>query len=135
MMQSKIHFGIGLFIGVLLSAFFLLFFAPRYEVFESDNNLVKQDKWSGETWVFKGNLWEKISSSTRDWKAVDQALTDALRISTKEVTQTQNHLITKMKSKYPALEDLSEEDIRERIKYIYSKKILIDLYFSNVNIK
>ena len=134
MMQGKVHFGVGLFVGVLLSAFFFLYFAPRYEMSQSDAQLVKQDKWSGETWIFRDGNWEKVSTTARDWQAVDNALTKALQISTAPQSHSQNQVIQKMKTRYPVLAKLSEEEIRERIKYIYSRKILVDLYLNNINV-
>ncbi len=50
MIRTRTHFGIGLFIGIVVTALFFQFFAPRYDVIESDKMLIKQDKWSGNSW-------------------------------------------------------------------------------------
>ena len=35
MIQTRTHFGIGLVIGIVVTALFFQFFAPRYDVVES----------------------------------------------------------------------------------------------------
>ncbi|MCK5685996.1 hypothetical protein KAJ27_17825 [bacterium] len=135
MIQTRTHFGIGLFVGVIVTALFFHFFAPRYEVIESDNMLIKQDKWSGNSWSFEGDKWEKISDSTRDWKPIDTVLMDALKIEPSGDVSSSNSQMGNLKKKYPLLEKLSNEEIMERIKYIYARRIMVDLYFSKANVK
>lgn len=133
MTHTKIHFGAGLLIGILLTAFFFHFFAPRYEVINSDGTLVKQDKWSGDSWVYKDNKWEQTTDSIRDWKPIDQALTKALNFASNNGSTTgSTQRIKMLKDKYPVLAGISDEDIENRIKNIYSKKVLVDLYFNQV---
>ena len=134
-MQSRAHFGIGLFIGIVVTALFFQVFAPRYDVIESDKMLIKQDKWSGNSWRFEGNKWEKITDSTRDWRPVDEVLIKALNLSSKGDAKGSNGQMAALKKKYPLLEEISNEDIMERIKYIYARKIMVDLYFGTVNVK
>ena len=55
MIKTRTHFGIGLFIGILVTALFFQFFAPRYDVVEADNLLIKHDKWSGDSWKYEGD--------------------------------------------------------------------------------
>ena len=136
MIQTRTHFGIGLFAGIIVTAFFFHFFAPRYAVIESENLLIKQDKWSGNSWKFEGDKWEKISDATRDWKPIDTVLMDALEIEpSSSVSNSSNTQMDNLKKKYPLLEKLSNEEIMERIKYIYARRIMVDLYFSKANVK
>ncbi len=135
MLHTRTHFGIGLFIGILVTALFFQFFAPRYDVVEADNLLIKQDKWSGNSWRYEGDKWEKISDTTRDWKPVDEVLMKALNFTAKGETKGSDGQMAALKKKYPQLEEISNEDIMERIKYIYARKIMVDLYFGNVNVK
>jgi hypothetical protein len=128
--RTRIHFGIGLFIGIVVTALFFQFFAPRYDVVESDKMLIKHDKWSGSSWRYEGDKWEKITDSTRDWKPVDEALMKALNIPAQGDTESSDGQMICLKKKYPELEKISNEDIMERIKYIYARKIMVDLYFS-----
>ncbi len=133
MVHTKIHFAVGLLIGIIITACFFHFFAPRYEVLKSDDTLVKQDKWSGNSWIYKDNKWEKIIDAVRDWTPVDQALTDALNIASNTGTPTgSNKRIKALREKYPVLAGISDQEIESRIKNIYSKKILVDLYFSQI---
>jgi len=132
MIQSRAHFGIGLFVGIIVTALFFQFFAPRYEIIESDNKLVKQDKWSGESWKYQGNKWEKITEVTRDWEPIDEALTKALNIASDNNTYDSNARMVSLRKKYSVLEDISDEDIMERIKYVYARKIMVDLYFAKI---
>jgi hypothetical protein len=135
MMQTRTHFGIGLFIGIVVAGLFFHFFAPRYSVIESDNKLIKHDKWSGNAWRYEGNKWEPITDITRDWKPVDAALMDALNIPARGDANAPDAQMASLKKKYPVLETLSDEDIMERIKYIYARRIMVDLYFSNADVK
>jgi len=133
--RTRTHFGIGLFIGIAVTALFFQFFAPRYDVVESDKMLIKHDKWSGTSWRYEGDKWEKITDSTRDWKPVDRALMKALNIPDKSDTSSPDGQMASLKKKYPELENISNEDIMERIKYIYARKIMVDLYFSKADVK
>jgi len=134
--QTKIHFGIGLFIGIIATALFFQFFALRYEVMESGKMLIKQDKWSGTSWKFEGNKWEKITSVLKDWKPVDKILMEALNITIHgDKKNSSYNQIASLKKKHPELEKISSEDIMERIKYIYARQIMVDLYFSNANVE
>jgi hypothetical protein len=135
MVQTRTHFGIGLFIGIIVTALFFQFFAPRYEVIESDDMLVKQDKWSGNSWKYEGNKWEKITDVTRDWQPIDEALMNALKLPVNSDTNNSDVQMASLKQKYSVLEKLSDEDVMERIKYIYARKIMVDLYFSKANME
>lgn len=129
MPDGKLHFGVGLFIGVLLAAIFFLFFAPRYQTTQTEGALVKQDKWSGNSWRFVGNHWEKVVDLDRDWKRIDKDLKSALNVSDKGIDREAT--LSLLKEKYVSLRNLSDDELLERIKLVYSKEILVNLYLSN----
>ncbi len=135
MTQSRIHFGAGLFLGILVTAVFFHFFAPRYEVVNSDNVLMKQDKWTGQSWRYEGFKWKQITETIKDWKPVDAALLEALNIHDISDANYLNAHMVRLKKKYPILETFSDEDIMERIKYIYARKIMVELYFNKMETK
>lgn len=127
--REKVYLGVGVIIGVLVAAAFFQFFAPRYEVAQSGESFIRHDKWSGDSWRFADNQWKKITDLKRDWQEVDTALRQALQIPT-QATDTENSLKL-LKGKYPILRDLSDEELLERIKIVYSREILTNLYLSN----
>lgn len=134
-MQTKTHFGIGLFVGILVTALFFHFFAPRYEVTRSDDKLIKQDRWSGNSWRYSGAKWEKISDMNRDWKPIDEALMAALNLGGTGDSNNSDKQMAALKQKYPVLENIDNEDILERIKYIYARKVMVDMYFSKAKVE
>ncbi len=134
-MQTKTHFGIGLFVGILVTALFFHFFAPRYEVKRSDDKLIKQDRWSGNSWKYVGNKWEKITDVEREWKPIDDALMAALNLPGTDGSSNSDKQMAALKQKYSVLENLDDEEILERIKYIYARKIMVDMYFSQVKME
>jgi hypothetical protein len=135
MLQTRVHFGIGFSVGICITALFFHFFAPRYEVTESNRVIIRQDKWSGTSWKYEGDEWKEIKENRVNWKPVDSALMKALNVPVIEGKKKSNNQIIALKKKYPFLEEFSDEDIMERIKYIYARKIMLDLYFSKANLE
>ncbi len=135
MMQGRTHFGIGLCLGVVVTAVFFHFFAPRYEVVNSESATIKQDRWSGDTWRLEGDQWRKVMDTQMNWQPVDDALMKELNIPTQNDSQGPGRQIAALKKKYPVLETVSDEEIMERIKYIYARKIMVDLYFDKTDLK
>jgi len=129
MLQTRKHFGVGLVAGIVLATLFFQFFAPRYEILKLDKMVIKQDKWSGDSWRQEGHKWIKIEDSAKDWKPLDNVLIKALNVTDEKKG---SNPIVSLRKKYPVLEDFSDEDIMERIKTIYAQKIMVDLYFNNV---
>lgn len=134
MRQTRNHFGMGLAAGIILAALFFQFFAPRYAVIKTGDMLVKQDKWSGRSWQYDGDGWKEIEELAVDWKPVDRALVKALNLPGKEKDGAFSARISSLKEKYPVLESVSDDDIMERIKYIYARKIMVDLYFNKAGL-
>ena len=130
MTREKSYLGIGLVVGVFLTGLFLYYFAPRYATITSGDTLIKHDSWSGRSWRLVDNEWKMIMDASRDWDSVDQALREALQISTGGLER--NDALRLLKQKFPTLKDVPDEELLERIKIVYSKEILCNLYLSNL---
>ena len=128
--RRKYHFGIGLVVGIVLAGLFFQFYAPRYTTVESQAGMIKQDKWSGDTWKLVGDQWKKITDDERDWKNVDQSLHSAFQatVGGEETTQ----LLKQFKEKYPELKGVSDAELLKRIRTVYSQEILTRTYLENV---
>jgi hypothetical protein len=129
MAREKMYFIGGLFIGVLVALLFLFYFAPRYSVVQTPTALVRQDKWTGQSWRFVDNQWKAIVAQDYDWEKIDASLVSALRIPSAEVDQ--GKALKLLREKYPALKELSDEDLLERIKIVYSRQILGNMYLDS----
>ena len=129
MSNGKYQFGVGLAVGIVLAALFFLYFAPRYKTMQSGGMLYKQDLWSGDTWRYVDNEWKKVMGHDRDWEKIDEALRQALNIP--ERKNERANLLDHLRKKYADLKDVSDEDLLERIKIVYAKEIMNDLYLSD----
>jgi gas vesicle protein len=129
MNREKANFLIGLLVGGLLAFLFNSYFAPRYHMVKSGQALIKQDRWSGDAWQLVEGQWKKMISTDRDWESIDQALRHVLQIpgGGMDTEQTLNLL----KKSDPVLSDVSNDELLERIKIVYSKEILAQLYLKN----
>jgi hypothetical protein len=127
--REKTYFGMGLVMGIVLATVFLFYFAPRYTTVKVGDNLVKQDKWSGQSWRFVDNQWKRIVGEDHDWDKIDKALTGALGIETD--TPSRTNALDLLRKKDPILKDLSDDDLLERIKLVYSKQILVNMYLES----
>ena len=126
MKNEKSYFGLGLIVGIIISALFLFYVAPMYNTVQSGENIIRQDKWTGSSWRYMDNQWKKISDVSRDWDSIDQALRNALNIPFAKVN-TENALST-LRKNYPVLKDVSDDELLERIKLVYSKQVVCNLY-------
>lgn len=129
MANGKYKFGAGLVIGIVCAAVFFLYFAPRYQITKSGSMLYRQDCWSGDTWRFIDNGWKKVQQKDRDWNSIDQALRKALNIP--ESSKERKTALLELKKNYSTLNILSDEEILERIKIVYAREILGNLYLEN----
>jgi hypothetical protein len=127
--REKTYFGIGLVIGIILATLFLFYFAPRYTTVKAGDTLVKQDRWSGQSWRFVDNQWKRIVGENRDWDKIDKALTAALGIQTD--TPSRTNALDLLRKKDPILKDLPDDELLERIKLVYSKQILVNMYLES----
>jgi hypothetical protein len=129
MKGEKTYFIVGIVLGVFLSAIFFFYFAPRYEAVKAGETMIKQDKWTGRSWRFTDEEWKPVVGVNRDWEKIDRALMAALRIPFADV-DTDGALIT-LQDKHPVLADLRREEVLERIKLVYSKQVLVNMYLDS----
>jgi hypothetical protein len=126
---EKRYFLIGLVIGILLSGAFLYYFAPRYTTVKSGDTILRQDTWTGRSWRLADNEWKSIVGVNRDWDSIDKALLAALRIPFAEVNT--DLALKQLQEKHPILKDLPNEELLERIKLVYSRQVLVNMYLDN----
>ena len=129
MANEKAYFGIGLVVGIVLAGLFLYYFAPRYITVKSGQTIIKQDRWTGRTWRYADNRWKAIIDVNRDWEKIDGALRKALHIPFAEVDT--GAALKLLREKHPILRDLSNDELLERIKLVYSKQVLCNMYLDN----
>lgn len=130
MTKEKLHFGIGLLLGLVLASLFFKFYAPRYVTQKSPAGvLVKQDKWTGDAWRLIDNEWKKISDYNQSWEEVDKALRKAIGVEASNPKQ--GGYLHRLRQEYPVLKDYTDEEITERIKLVYSKEVMTELFFSS----
>lgn len=90
---------------------------------------MKIDKWTGKSWKFAENKWNLVAPVDENSKEADKILHEALQILYD--TDTSNQVLVLLRKKYPVLKDITDDDLLERIKIVYSKQILCALYFDN----
>jgi hypothetical protein len=129
MNSDKKHFLIGLIVGILLSGVFFYYFAPRYETVKSGETMLKQDTWTGRSWRFVDNEWKSIVGVNRDWDTIDKALVSALRIPFAEVNT--DLALKQLQEKHPVLKELPDDELLERIKLVYSRQVLVNMYLDS----
>ena len=129
MKNGKKNLVIGIIIGLVLAFFYFHYFAPRYEITKKGLSLVKIDKWTGQSWRFVDNNWKKMINMDEDWVKIDQALREALNIPFAKV-DTEKGLM-RLRARYPILKDISDEELLERIKLVYSKQVLTNMYLND----
>lgn len=129
MKNGKKNLIIGILIGLVLAFFYFHYFAPRYEIKKEGLSLVKIDKWTGESWRFIDNNWKKMINIDEDWVKIDQTLREALNIPFAKV-DTEKGLM-RLRKRYPILKDISDDELLERIKLVYSKQVLTNMYLSD----
>lgn len=126
---EKMYFAVGIVLGILLSAMFFYYFAPRYETVKQGETMIKQDKWTGRSWRFTEDEWKLIVGVNRDWEKVDRALMAALRIPFADVDT--DSALASLQEKHPVLRDLTREELLERIKLVYSRQVLVNMYLDS----
>jgi len=129
MNSEKRYFLIGLMIGILLSGVFFYYFAPRYTTVKSGDTMLRQDTWTGRSWRFVDNEWKSVVGINRDWDSIDKALLEALRIPFAEVNT--DSALVRLREKHPILKELPNEELLERIKLVYSRQVLVNMYLDS----
>lgn len=127
--RGKYHFGIGLVVGIVISGLFFHFFAPRYTTTTSEDIIIKQDRWSGDSWQFVDSQWKEVTDPKRDWNNIDQSLRKALNITVGR-DQTGSYLRL-LKEKYPNLKSVPDAELLSRIRHVYSQQIMTNMYLND----
>ncbi len=129
MANSKISLVLGIIIGIVLAFFYFQFFAPRYEIQKTAAYTMKIDKWSGQSWRMVDNNWKKMAHMDEAWEEIDKTLQKALKIPFVQVDT--NSALIKLRENYPILNEISDEDLLERIKLVYSKMVMVNMYLGD----
>jgi len=103
MYKEKMNFVIGLMAGILTASLFLFYFAPRYTTAKAGDTLVRNDKWTGQSWRLVDNQWKAIVGQDHDWDKIDGSLRSALRIPFAEVDT--GSALRLLREKFPVLKD------------------------------
>ena len=91
--------------------------------------MIKQDTWTGRSWRFVENEWKSIVGVNRDWDSIDRALLSALRIPFAEVDT--DLALKQLQEKHPVLKELPKDELLERIKLVYSRQVLVNMYLDS----
>jgi hypothetical protein len=126
---GKRHFLMGLVMGILLSGVFFYYFAPRYTTVKAGDTMLRQDTWTGRSWRFVDNEWKSVVGVNYDWESIDRALLSALRIPFAEVNT--DLALRQLQEKHPVLKGLPNDELLERIKLVYSRQVLVNMYLDS----
>jgi hypothetical protein len=129
MKNSKKSLLFGVIIGLVLAFLYCHYFAPRYEVKKSGTNTIKVDRWTGQSWRLESNSWKKMLDADESWEEIDSTLQEALNIPFAQVDS--GFALNKLREKYPVLNDISDDELMERIKLVYSKMVLVNMYLGD----
>ena len=129
MKNGKKNLIIGIIIGLVLAFFYFHYFAPRYEIKKKGLSLVKIDKWTGQSWRFVDNNWKKMINIDESWVKIDRTLREALNIPFAKVDTGKG--LMRLRERYPILKDIPDDELLERIKLVYSKQVLTNMYLSD----
>ena len=64
-----------------------------------------------------------------NWETIDKTLQEALKIPFVQVDS--ESALKKLRNKYPVLKNISDEDLLERIKLVYSKLVMVNMYLGD----
>ena len=117
---------LGIIIGLVLAFLYIHYFASRYEIDKTGLSTIKIDKWTGQSWRLVDNDWKQMMDTDEDLEKIDNILLEALHIPFAQVDS--DSALKKLRDRYPALKDVSDDLLLERIKLVYSKQILVNMY-------
>lgn len=117
---------LGIIIGLVLAFFYFHFFAPRYEITKTSLSTIKIDKWTGQSWRLVNDEWKVMLETDEDLERIDNILLEALHIPFAQVDS--GSALKKLRDRYPSLKDVSDDLLMERIKLVYSKQVLVNMY-------
>ncbi len=126
MSKDKKYLVLGIIIGLVLAFFYFHFFAPRYEITKTDISTIKIDKWTGQSWRLVNDEWKVMLETNEDLEKIDNILLEALHIPFAQVDS--ESALKKLRDRYPPLKDVSDDLLMERIKLVYSKQVLVNMY-------
>jgi hypothetical protein len=129
MKSDKKSLVLGIIIGLILAFFYFHYFAPRYEINKAGFSTIKIDKWTGQSWRLEGDTWTKMLDRDEDWEQIDKTLQEALKIPFVQVDRAS--ALEKLRERYPVLNKISDDDLVERIKLVYSKLVLVNMYLGD----
>ena len=129
MKSEKKSLVLGVIIGLILAFFYFHYFAPRYEVNKTGLSTIKIDKWTGQSWRLVADSWTKMLDRDEDWEQIDKTLQEALKIPFVQVDS--DSALKKLREKYPLLDKISDDELLERIKLVYSKLVLVNMYLGD----
>jgi hypothetical protein len=129
MKKEKIFFALGIITGIFISSMFFQFFAPRYLTLKEGESFIKLDKWSGRSWRYVTGKWEEIPVAEKKYEEIDSEIRKALKVI---IDQTNfNDVLSSFKRAFPALKDISDEELFTRISNLYSKQLLTATFLHN----
>jgi hypothetical protein len=120
---------LGLVIGLVLSLLYFHFLAPRYEIKKEGASIIKMDRWTGQSWSLVNANWKKMSNTNENWEEIDKALSEALKIPFAQVDSSA--ALKKLRERQPVLETVPDDELLERIKLVYSKMVLVNMYLGD----
>jgi len=129
MKNGKKSLVLGIIIGLILGVFYFHYFAPRYEINKTGLSTIKVDKWTGQSWRLVDNNWKKMLDMDEDWEQIDKTLQEALKIPFAQVDS--GSALKKLRDSYPVLKEIPDDDLLERIKLVYSKQVLVNMYLGD----
>lgn len=131
MINGKKSLFLGIIIGIVISYFFFNYFAPRYEIKKMPSMTMKVDKWTGDAWRLVDNNWKKMSDMDENWEKVDKTLGEAINMKLPIPRVDSNAGLKQLRMRYPVLKDIPDDDLLERIKLVYSKQVMVNMYLGD----
>lgn len=130
MKDGKKSLILGVIIGIVLAFFYFQFFAPRYEIKNMAASTIKVDRWTGQSWRLVDNNWKKMAVMDEKWEMVDMALKEALQnaLKIRFVESDTDEALQRLREKHPVLNEISDNELFERIEIVYSKLMLANSY-------
>jgi hypothetical protein len=129
MENSKKSLVLGIIIGLILAFFYFHYFAPRYEINKTGISTIKIDKWTGQSWRLVDNDWKKMTERNEDLEKIDRTLREALKIPFAQVDKAS--ALKRLRDSYPLLKEIPDDELLERIKLVYSKQVLVNMYLGD----
>ena len=92
---------------------------------------MKIDRWTGESWRLVDDNWRKMTNMDEEWALIDKTLQEAININLPGIQNDSSVALKKLRERYPVLKDIPDYDLLERIKIVYSKKVIVGMYLGD----